>query len=336
MPTNLDALIRYHTIDKCLQRKNKTWKWEDLSQACYEAVNEIRPVAEKNKFSKRTIDNDIKILRSDILGYNAPIVCKNGIYSYADPNYSINNCSLNASELSAIKLAAIILSSYKGFDFSKLLDNVSSKLESKPIWKGIEKMEQFVQFEGIEIANGKEHLDTIMNAILEKQPLEILYKRFEDNNPKSHILHPYLLKEYRGRWYVVGKTEKRLTINTFALDRIIELRHSNNTYLKNDAIDINIFFKNTIGVGFTENKPEKIVLKLNALQANYVKSQAIHFTQEIISESESEIVLSLFLVINNELISMLLSFQDALEILEPIHLREKILFIATQILNKNK
>lgn len=28
MPVNLDALVRYHTIDKCLQNRLRDWTWE--------------------------------------------------------------------------------------------------------------------------------------------------------------------------------------------------------------------------------------------------------------------------------------------------------------------
>jgi len=42
MPTNLDALPRYHTIDRCVQSRFRAWTWEDLSAACFEALDEIR------------------------------------------------------------------------------------------------------------------------------------------------------------------------------------------------------------------------------------------------------------------------------------------------------
>ena len=35
MPVNLDALIRYHTIDNCLQNQFRKWTWEDLSKAFF-------------------------------------------------------------------------------------------------------------------------------------------------------------------------------------------------------------------------------------------------------------------------------------------------------------
>jgi hypothetical protein len=42
MPVNLDALIRYHTIDQCLQNRFKKWTCEDLAKACFESLDEVR------------------------------------------------------------------------------------------------------------------------------------------------------------------------------------------------------------------------------------------------------------------------------------------------------
>ena len=50
-------------------------------------------------FSERSIRNDIRILRSDILGFNAPIQCENGIYSYSEPNFSIYGRPIKEKEL---------------------------------------------------------------------------------------------------------------------------------------------------------------------------------------------------------------------------------------------
>ena len=35
-------------------------------------------------------------------------------------------------------------------------------------------------------------------------------------------MHPYLLKEYRNRWYLIGKSELKEKVITFGLDRIFD------------------------------------------------------------------------------------------------------------------
>ena len=83
MPVNRNALIRYKTIDKCLQNRYREWTLEDLIEACSEALYEYEGITKG--ISKRTIQLDIQIMRSDKLGYNAPIIVyDNKYYTYEE------------------------------------------------------------------------------------------------------------------------------------------------------------------------------------------------------------------------------------------------------------
>lgn len=86
MPTNLNALIRYKIIDECLSNPQLSCTIEVLMDKCSEKLSEHQGI---NSISERTIRNDIRILRSDALGFNAPIVINQGVYSYTDLDYYI-------------------------------------------------------------------------------------------------------------------------------------------------------------------------------------------------------------------------------------------------------
>lgn len=87
MPTNLNALIRYKTIDHCLGNRTIKCSIDRLRRECSEALAEARGVYKT--ISERTIRDDIRVMRSDILGFNAPIIFKDGCYVYTEKNYSI-------------------------------------------------------------------------------------------------------------------------------------------------------------------------------------------------------------------------------------------------------
>ena len=85
MPANKNALIRYNTIDKCLRNRYRKWTIDDLVDACSDALYEMEGIAKG--ISIRTVQGDIQLMRSDKLGYNAPIeVYDNKYYRYADPD----------------------------------------------------------------------------------------------------------------------------------------------------------------------------------------------------------------------------------------------------------
>jgi len=87
MPANLNALIRYKTINSCLSGGRRRWSIDELRKRCSEALAENR--GRYGTVSERTIRDDIRVMRSDILGFNAPIKQEAGFYFYSDPEYSI-------------------------------------------------------------------------------------------------------------------------------------------------------------------------------------------------------------------------------------------------------
>lgn len=97
MPVNLNALIRYKTIDECLSNPLLKCTIEILIDRCSEKISDSLGIS--TSVSERTIRNDIRILRSDILGFNAPIIVENGVYSYSNSNYRLHNNDVTDLEL---------------------------------------------------------------------------------------------------------------------------------------------------------------------------------------------------------------------------------------------
>ena len=97
MPANLSALIRYKTIDLCLSNRNRQWTIKDLMAECSDALREHRGI--RSGVSERTLRDDIRVMRSNILGFNAPIKQRNGVYYYSDPSYSIFQVSAVKTKL---------------------------------------------------------------------------------------------------------------------------------------------------------------------------------------------------------------------------------------------
>lgn len=130
MPVNKNALIRYKTIDKCLRNRYRRWTIEDLVDACSDALYEMEGI--DKGVSMRTVQGDIQIMRSDKLGYNAPIeVYENKFYRYADPEYSINENPLNAEDYDLMEKAVCLIGEIPESEIAKELKSVLSKLKGK-------------------------------------------------------------------------------------------------------------------------------------------------------------------------------------------------------------
>ena len=133
MPANKNALIRYKTIDKCLRNRYRRWTIEDLVDACSDALYDMEGIAKG--VSMRTVQGDIQIMRSDKLGYNAPLeVYDNKFYRYADPEYSINENPLNAEDYALVEKAVCLIGEMPEDNTVKELKTVLSKLKGKLIF----------------------------------------------------------------------------------------------------------------------------------------------------------------------------------------------------------
>lgn len=130
MPANKNALIRYKTIDKCLRNRYRRWTIEDLVEACSDALYEMEGIAKG--VSKRTVQADLQIMRSDKLGYNAPIeVYDNKYYRYADAGYSINSNPLNTADYELVEKAVSLIDEVPGGGTLTELRSVLLKLWCK-------------------------------------------------------------------------------------------------------------------------------------------------------------------------------------------------------------
>ena len=220
MPVNRNALGRYKTIDTCLRNKYRRWTLADLIDACSDALYEYEGI--DKGISKRTVQMDIQMMRSEKLGYNAPIVVYDGkYYKYEDEDYSITNTPLSEQDLKTMSEAVEVLQQFKGFSYFSDMGDIVSRLEDH-VTSAKQKTVPVIDFEKNEDLKGLNYLDVIYNSIVNKQTLQLTYRSFKARSATTFVLYPYLLKEYRNRWFVFGRRKNQLV--NLALDRIQEIQ----------------------------------------------------------------------------------------------------------------
>jgi hypothetical protein len=100
--------LRYEIIDRSLRNRYRRWTIEDLVDACSDALYDMEGI--RKGISLRTVQGDIQMMRSDKLGYNAPIeVYDQRYYRYADPQYSITDMPLSEDDFLLLKRAVDLL-----------------------------------------------------------------------------------------------------------------------------------------------------------------------------------------------------------------------------------
>jgi len=206
MPVNRNALIRYRTIDKCLQNRRRKWTIENLMDACTNALYEYEGI--DKPISLRTIRLDLQAMRSDKLGYNAPImVTDKKYYSYADADYSITNSPLTHQDLNILQEVSHLLKQFKGFSHFNEVTEMVNKLEDK-IYSEQYQQPSVIDFEKNDLLTGIEWLDILHKFIINQTTIQITYQSFKARQAAKIIFYPYLLKEYRNRWFILGMKNK--------------------------------------------------------------------------------------------------------------------------------
>lgn len=323
MPANRLALIRYKTIDNCLSNRYRRWTLEDLVEACSDALYEYE--GKSQGVSQRTVQLDIQNMRSEKLGYNAPImVVDKKYYTYEDPGYSITNMPLSSSDVRELKQIAYTLKQFEGFKQFADMEEALKEIENK-VFAISNNSRTIIDFEKNNNLKGISFLNEIYNAIREKQALKINYKPFRSKNELLIRLSPYLLKEYRNRWFVFGKNKYRLQVMPLALDRIRKIRPDNqNPFEENVSFNLESYFENIVGVTLYENKPvERVVFEILNEHAPYVETKPFHHSQKTLERLVSSTIFSIDVIPNPELEREFLGYGEYLKVLEPEWLRAR-------------
>src|SRR5690606_12018330 len=245
-------------INSCLTNK-KYWSMEQLLEEL--ANSDI-------KVSERTVKSDIHRMRyCGQLKYYAPIeYCKlNKGYYYTDLHYSIDNLPLSKTDIKALELAATTLNQYRYIplmsEFTTAIDKIIRVVNRVKSGNHTTILD-FIEFEKTPVALGLEFMDIVVDAIQNKLVLEVFYQKFEDETPNTLIVHPYMLKEYRNRWYIIGFSELRQDIRTYAFDRIKNLTSNPKlAFIPNTFMNTKKYLRNCIGVNIKDGKAENVKLQ---------------------------------------------------------------------------
>ena len=318
MPSNKEALIRYRTINRCLIN-NKVCSKEKLLRACSEAVG--HPVA------WRTIADDIRAMRKDEqLGFVAPIKnIKNEGYTYEDPNYSIDDVPLNQEELEAIKIAANLLSQYKGVDIFSTFGGAMEKIADRVNLQLQENRKDYMSFEASTSDGGSKYLLTVSEQIKHEVALNIRYFSFSSRQEKTFTFHPYFIKEYRGRWYVVGWHDTYAGLRVLALERILQIEPNYHVPYRVNEKDFSKYFDDIIGISLEGNAAEDVILRLSPKDYQFLESQPIHSSQRFLSKTETYVEIQVHLRINYEFKSLILSLGPGVQVVSPKSLQNEII-----------
>ncbi|MBO7615627.1 MAG: WYL domain-containing protein [Bacteroidales bacterium] len=174
------------------------------------------------------------------------------------------------------------------------------------------------------IPSGQDFLATVMKAMKKSKLLEITYKGYWSEHEHTFPVAPYCVKLFRQRWYLVGNSINEDRIRIYSLDRVLEAKMTEEPFRYPDDFCPEVYFEGCFGVIRGDGtEVETVKLKVQADQANYLRSLPLHHSQKELVRTGDYSIFSVEVRPTFDFQQELLWNGDALEVLEPLWLRKE-------------
>lgn len=182
-----------------------------------------------------------------------------------------------------------------------------------------------------DVPSAREFLAMTLEAARNNEKILFSYAGFNRSRIEEDIaFHPYFLRLYKQRWYMIGRKEKENEdapsrgIRTYALDRVKAMRLTGEKFRKPKSATPETFFENIIGVTTSHGNIYDVQLKVTPTEAKYLRALPLHHSQWEQTHHEYSIF-SYRLKLNYELVHEILSLGSSVEVLGPPELRVMLL-----------
>ncbi len=175
------------------------------------------------------------------------------------------------------------------------------------------------------IPSGQDFLDTVMSAMKKSKILEITYKGYWREHESTFRVAPYCVKLFRQRWYLVANSVYEGKIRIYSLDRVLEAQLTDEPFKYPKNFSPEVYFSGCFGVIRNDGiEVETVKLKVNVNQANYLRSLPLHPSQKETERNADHSIFTLRVRPTLDFQQELLWNGDALEVLEPLWLRQEL------------
>lgn len=175
------------------------------------------------------------------------------------------------------------------------------------------------------IPSSQRWLTALVDAIKDQKAIEMTYQSFFSSEPNTFEAHPWCLKLFRQRWYLLARSEAYDEPRIYALDRILDVRETARKLKVPKKFNAHDFFSQYFGIIVDGSQPETVRLKVDAGQAKYYKSLPLHDSQREVETTGEYTIFEYRLVPTFDFKQEILSKGPSVEVLAPESFRQEIL-----------
>lgn len=175
-----------------------------------------------------------------------------------------------------------------------------------------------------DIPSGHSHLTNVMEAMTEGHEIIIGYRKYTSSQESRYTLHPYAVKEFAKRWYIVAYCVEREAMRVYGLDRVMSLEITDRTFRMKKGFDVDELFATSFGIYLPEGPGQKITFRTSQTEARFLRDLPLHRSQTEISSDGDSVTFSIFVCPNDNLIMEFCKYGSRLEVLSPEPVREAV------------
>jgi predicted DNA-binding transcriptional regulator YafY len=198
-----------------------------------------------------------------------------------------------------------------------------------------DKIDKYILFEYTKGFAGKHLLSPLYDAIYEKKEVRFEHCRFESDKPTVRTIMPYILKEHRNRWYLIGKENEEPRI--FGLDRISDLKVSDRHFIQDPDFYDEVFriLYDSIGVDAFGYVSEDVILRFDSSEAKYIRSLMLHRSQVVTDLDDGSIEVRMHVKVTREFImDCILRYGDSVKVIKPDSLAAEVKKIYARVIER--
>lgn len=161
-------------------------------------------------------------------------------------------------------------------------------------------------------------LSDVVTAIRNNAVLAISYKKYTASEAKDYVVHPYCLKLFRRRWYLLAMLDVKGVFRTFSLDRMVSIEDTGRTFEVEPDFDANDFYADRFGIMVDDNVPvSRVRLRAYSSEAMSLADLPLHASQKLLERTDVYSDFELTLSPTLDFVSQILSRGAFVEVLEP-------------------
>ena len=324
-----DAFFRLKTIEEVLTA-NKRLTRRDLLNKLNEG---LRDLGEK-PIGLDQLDKDIAFLRKRC---DADIITRRGQFSgyeYSEHSPRIFTASKRKrtpEEEKDIEFAITVLRGRPDLPMLKMgLEAINRIVNSSFEAEGANTIMLEAGAEGVA---GSEWIPVLHHHIKKKKAITIRYKKIGSATEKSYVISPYLLREHRGFWYLIGynhsAADDGATVIVLATDRIQGTGGAFVEFHQVPDFSPKAYFRHSLGIfHHHKNKPLKVTFWASERSVYFLKIRKVHPTQQIgkshIENGMPGNIVTIEVLDSDELVNLFLERGTNMKVLGPEELVERI------------